>query len=321
MSETINQIICAANYKNVGTCDCFFDPKEIKGGFLVPIGKVFSPSDLLDAAIQATLEALIHADQPERIYPFPHFVGMTDNSEDAVDVTYGFGGTEKVRDGNYKWSFRFRNGGLSVSNRLRSFNGKQNKYAVIFFDDDNTFIGTKSGTGITGIIMEEIYTKKWKANPGNDTTMYEIMFNFQPEQINEDLAFKKVTNSSYLLRDLNGLLDVTPAQLAVANLTVTVGLTDQCGADMYDEFADEFAVVGAWVLANATTGGAIPVTSVTKNATLKGWVITPTAADPDMPASGSTYTVSLASPTELKALTASIEGYEGASSLTVTRPA
>lgn len=315
----INNIVCAENYKNVGRCDCNFDPKNIVGGFLAPIKKVFADGELAPAGIQDMLEELTHATQKDRIYPLPPFVTMTDSSEDVVEVTYGFGGTERVRDGNYKWLFRFRDGGIGINNSLRSFNGAMSKYGVIFFDANGVIIGTKVSGGMAPIKLTDLYTKKWKANDGKETTMYEVMFNFTPEQINENIAFVEVPPTTYLLSELNGLLDVTLSVVSSTNTTVTVKLVDACGNNLYDDYSTEFAAAGRYVMLNATTGNAITITSVTANATLKAFLITINTSDSDMPATGSSYTLSLVSAATLYA--ADIVGFEGANTLTVVRVA
>lgn len=318
--ENINNIVCAENYKNVGRCDCNFDPKNIVGGFLAPLKKVFADGSLAPAGIQTMLELLTHEEQKLRIYPLPAFVTMTDSSEDVVEVTYGFGGTERVRDGNYKWLFRFRDGGLQMNNSLRTFNGSMSKYGVIFFDAQGVIIGTKVSGGMAPIKLTDIYTKKWKANDGKETAMYEVMFNFTPEQVNENIAFVEVPPTTYLLSDLNGLLDVTLKTVSSTNTTLTVSLKDSCGANLYDSFKTEFESISLWNLVNAATGLDIAATSIVGNDILKAWTFTYDTTNTDLPATGGSIKLSLVPPSDLVSLY-DIIGYEGANTLTVVRVA
>jgi hypothetical protein len=315
----INNIVCAENYKNVGRCDCNFDPKNIVGGFLAPIKKVFADGDLNPSGIQALLEGLAHADKKDRIYPLPPFVTMTDSSEDVVEVTYGFGGTERVRDGNYKWLFRFRDGGIGLNNAMRSFNGAQSKYGVIFFDANGVIIGTKVSGGMAPIKLTDLYTKKWKANDGKETAMYETMFNFTPEQINENIAYVEVPQTTYLLSELNGLLDVNLTVVSSTNTSVTVSMKDACGNNLYDDYSGEFAAAARFKVINTLTGNDIAITSVVAFEPAKGWKLTLDTSDADMPATGASYKVSLKDPATLYA--ADIVGFEGANTLTVVRVA
>src|SRR5678810_1267689 len=140
--EGLNKIFCGQDAKNTGICDCFLDPKLIIGAILVPKDKVFTAEELADANIQETMEALVEETAKNRILPIQGFVAITDNSEEPVEQTFGYGTIEPVRDGNYNWIFGFRKGGVNLSNSLRSYNGLTNKYAVIFIENQNHLLGT-----------------------------------------------------------------------------------------------------------------------------------------------------------------------------------
>jgi hypothetical protein len=276
------------------------------GAILVPRKKVFTKAELSDANIQATLEALVMEDRKLRIYPMQGFVAITDSSEEPTNQTFGYGTIEPVKEGHYNWIFGFRNGGINLSNSLRTFNGLTNKYAVIFIENQNHLLGTmkkdaNGDNGLAGIPLEVLYTFPWKANDGTNLASYRIQFNFLPNYINEGIAFKKVAVSSYVLQELVGLEDIVLNHLDGEDTALTIGADTDCGStNLYDLYADEFANEEAWE-AFDEDGAEIAVNSATKNETLKGW---------DLVFASAPATVRMASPTVLAIAPVSVSGYE-----------
>lgn len=305
--EGLNKIFCGAEAKNTGICDCFFDPKLMIGAILVPKKKVFTETELLDANIQATMEALVAEDRKLRIYPIQGFVAITDNSEEPTEQTFGYGTKEPVKEGHYNWLFGYRNGGVNLSNALRSFNGLTNKYAVIFIESQNHLLGTRKkdangNDGLAGIPLESLYTYPWKANDGTNLASYRTKFDFLPGYINENIAFKRVATTSYMLAELVGLEDIKLEILSgEGSAIVTIGATSDCGStDMYEQFADEFANEEAWV-GKDSDGVVIATSSAVKDDDEGGWVVTFASA----PA-----TITMAKPSVLAVAPVSVSGYE-----------
>lgn len=325
--SNINNITCAADAKNTGNCKCSFDPKNIVGQILLPVNARFTEAQLADEVIAATFSSRILADKAARMYPIMGNVGFTDNSEDAVQETFGFGQSETVREGNYKWLPNFRVGGIERNNALRSFNGLQSQFGVIFIDAENYLIGTIRNNATTGqkelapIPLDEIYTYPWKVADGSKAAQYRTMFSFKPSYINELIAYKKVDPTFLFLPELQGLQNINLLQKAVTATTVTVDAVADCGDSLFDTYGVELANVAAWQVQNLLTGAAITVTGVTRNTGLKSWVLALDAADTDLPATGGKYTVSLVAPSVLAATPINVVGYEGVNKLQITRPA
>lgn len=313
--EGINKIFCGSDVKNTGVCDCFFDPKLITGGLLIPKDKVFTEDELKDENIQATLEAAVQDAKNIRIFPLPSFNGITDNSEDDVVQTFGYGSTESVREGNYNWLLAFRKGGVNLNNNLRTFNGLTAKYRLVLFESQNTIIGTSrkdvnGDDGLGGIPLEDLKAQKWKVNDGTNLTGYGLKVAFKPEYINELIAFKKVAVSSYLLSELAGLEDIKLEieEVDEGTNTITVSASSDCGStDMGDEFGEEMEQVTAWLLKNAE-GEEKTITGVVftpgTNNTPGKWAITSDEAIED----GDTLT--MAAPSVLAAAPINVSGYE-----------
>lgn len=314
--EGINKIFCGADVKNTGVCECFFDPKLIVGAIFVPRNRVFTNAELADAAILNTFKVATLAPRATRVYPFQGFVAITDSTEDPTQQTFGYGGIRQVREGNYNWLFQFTEGGVNLSNALRSFNGLTGKYAPIFILSDNTLLGTSKldangDHGLAGVPQQDIYTRPWKAADGSNVAVFATQFTFRPEYINENIAFKKVSTTSYMLSELVGLEDIVLELVSVDDAIAVVRADSDCGStDIYDLYADELAQATAWIIKNAA-GTTKPHTAA-KNVSAKGWTLTITGGG-DF-AEGDTIT--LAAPAVLAVDPINVVGYEG-STITV----
>ena len=311
-TEGLNKIFCGSDVKNTGICECFFDPKLITGAIFVPKSKVFTSAELLDAAIATTLLNATLAAQAARIYPFQPFESVTDNTEDPTRQTFGYGTVKTVREGKYNWAFQFLNGGLNLSNALRTFNGLIGKYAVIFIESQNTLIGTSKkdvndAWGLAGIPMSDIYTRPWRPSDGTNVTNYTTEFSFDPVYINEKIAFKKVSVDSYLLSELMGLEEVklTLVDATEGGTTIEVSAETDCGStNFFDLYDSEMAQAVAWAVADSA-GNAKTISGVVANSGPKTWTITisgDTLEDGD--------TVQFAPPATLAAAPINVVGYE-----------
>lgn len=267
--EGINKLFCGGDVKNTGVCECYFDPQLITGALLVPLKTVLSKTQLSDANIQSTLEALAYADlKSSRIFPAGEFVAITNNSESPTRQTFGYGPIRTVREGNYDWTLQFYKGGVSLSNALRSFNGLIGKYGVIFIESQNHLIGTSRKMvngqfGMAPIPLEDLYTLPWGPSDGSNVANYQMQFTFKPIYINENIAFKKVDTTAYLLSELKGFEDMALEILDVAGNQLTVGIASGCGSsDLAETYATELANKNAWVAKDAD-GSNQPITSVT----------------------------------------------------------
>jgi hypothetical protein len=308
-TEGINKIFCGTDVKNTGVCSCAFDPKLIKGAILVPKDLVLTNTQLADANIQATLEGLVEAARTSRIFPFQNFVNITNNSEEAVQQTFGYGPVETVRDGNLNWLFQFRKGGIALLNALRSFNGLTEKYRLLLIEQSNVLIGTSrtdanGDPGLGGIPLENLYTNPWSPATGSELAVYTTNVVMQPVYINELIAFKKVATTSYLLSELTGLQDVVLTVDSVdtdADEVVITAATDCGNVDLNELYGDELAENTAWVYTDAD-GVAKTITGVTNEN--GGWTIaiSEEVEDGDL--------ISLAAPAVLAAAPINVSGYE-----------
>lgn len=304
----MNKIFCVSDIKNTGLCGCYFDPKLIIGGILVPNTLVLTDEQLAPENIAATFQELILAPKPQRIFPFIVFSGVTDSTEDPTIFTSGYGTPVPVREGSYNWIFDFLKGGVNLNNALRSFNGLTGKYSPLFVESTNKLIGTKKMNadgvmGTAGIPLDTLYTFPWKLPDGTNPAGYRTQVAFRPEHINENIAFHAIDFADFTLATLNGL-DTVALELAEQDgLVYTITGTTDCGSnEAFDLYGTELAQVGAWTGVAVADGETIAPASVTANAAAGGWDIT---------FSEEVSSINLAPAATLAAAPINVVGYEG----------
>src|SRR5581483_4316580 len=206
---TLTTLNCVTGGKNTGKSGCYFDPKNFVGVIHCPANFVIPAAQL--PTLQAYLLAQSEIDSKAlRIYPTGDFFDFKDSSEAPVVEKFGYGQSNTVRDGVYDWAFRYRLGGLNLSNRLRSRNGSSDWY--LFIDSKNQIIGTtatdNTGAASIGAIPPiEFYADPFKPNDGKKTAEYWANYRFLPKYINELVAY--ITDAGFdVLSTITGLKDV-----------------------------------------------------------------------------------------------------------------
>jgi len=302
----LNYKQCATSGSNTGTGDCPFDPKSIAGGFIVPANFELTDAQLAskDTAMAALLAAVNNDNPALRAYPLPEVVGVTDNSEDPVFETLGYGVPALVREGNYNWLFRFQRGAFCALKALMKFNGTGRK--VILFDVEGSLIATKSGTSAKGIPLYYFHAYKFKLNDGSANTVYSYGMAFNPVHINQNIAFIQLDYAQLL--EITGIQNVVlslvaPRAAGVFKVKTTTGCA---GLDLYDLYATELGVAANFRVTEA--GKVITITSVVKDDNAKAFTVTMDTADPDYNAAGP-FVVNLAPISVLSA--AGVVGFEG----------
>jgi hypothetical protein len=319
---TLSTLQCVTGAKNTGISTCVFDLKNIVGAFLCP------PNFVIPAAQLPTLQAYLLAQSENdskalRIYPVGNFADFKDSSEAPVVEKFGYGQTNTVRDGIYDWAFRYRLGGLNLSNRLRSFNN--GGWWYIFIDSKNQFMGTSAidntGAATIGAIPPvEFYADLFKPNDGKKTSEYWINFRFLVKYINELVAY--VTDAGFdILTAITGLKDVTLTGVGSAT-PGTYTVTPVAGDDKTN-LASLLPVAilqtGAWKAYNTESGATVPITGVTLATSGLAVNIACTTTSPPYPGVGQHISLDLVGPTELAALATPIVGYESAGPVSIAK--
>ena len=292
--------------------DCFNDfgmPRWF--GFVY---KSFRLDTTTIAAAKTALEAAILANNKrERLYPLSGIVNLTNNDEDTVTQTFNTGAVTKVRDGNYSTQIQWVEGGFCLLYALLKARGKNTPFFIA--TDKGYLIGTQAdGDFMAPIKPNMVDPKKFGWSDGTAVAMYSVTFNYEPTQINLNVAFLDFSNDgglAYFENELTGIQDVTISQAAPRALGVfNVRAKSSCGAvDLYDTYSTELADITAWVATNRITGNVIsPITSVVINAVTKGWTITLPTGNANYSATAGDILIGLAPPTVLAGL--DVVGFE-----------
>lgn len=310
----LNQIVCTNKVANTGFGNCFLDPANIIGGFIVPNGFLLDAASLADLQVSIEL-ATKEAIKLNRAFPIGNFVAMTDNSEDKTVQTFAYGGKKVVKEGDYDWSFQFTEGGVCLQKALRSFNSN-GSWSVIFYDANFVLYGTTGpdANALYGIPLKVLWTSPWKPNDGSNSTVYTIQTVFEPRFINEELAY--VQAGSYL-DDLKGYQDIILKARTWVEATGALNITaySRCGTNLYDLYPTELGAVAAFKANNAFTGNAITITSVTANPATKSFDVVIATGDSDFPAAAQGILFDTVDAAALDII--NVVGYESAGPITL----
>lgn len=307
--NNINVPLCAGNRSaNTGVPSCGVSIDHLaklivcRQGFEIPLASCTDFETEL-----AYLQAATLANNPMvRIFPVT-VKGVTDDTEEPAESMFGFGDTSYYSEKTPKFTIELANNGIEYHKQLRAFN--EWKDAAIYWVD-TTFIGGNLTS--TGFAPLKATVKAMQVKTGNsqEPTAYTLKVSLKhPKALTDLLETIAIPAGVDLNDDLHGLTDVTLSLLG----TNTVGVTTKISkTNLYDSYADELAVVGAWTLKNNVTGAAVTVTSVTKDEARKGWVLAYTNVNP--------VTAYLAAPAALAALnvgSATSGGFEAESGVSL----
>lgn len=306
---TLNTFPCSEAFGNTGISKCSLVPALIVGMLIVPNDFVIT------AANAATLQDYLStaAKDPvksKRLFPVHNFTAFTDNSEDPVVETTGYGDPIPVRDGNYSWTFRFITGGICLLKALQKFNGQS--VSVLFYDNNGLLFGANTSKGLAGVPLKSFFAQKWTPTDGSNVAGFNVNVVFDPKYINQNFGFIKDDETDYTqvvgLQDINivAVGPQTPLLLAVSTVAGCVG------DNLFDLFKDELSAGALWSVINKATGEDVVIDSVAKNEGNKTFTITLTAGV----AAGSQLIVNLKPVDELEA--ADIIGFEGSPTLIKT---
>lgn len=268
----VNQIICNVGGGNTGIPDCAFTMANVLKVFLVPNNFVLTAEQLASKELTlAALQAAASADLPSaRIYPTPEIVGVTNNSEDVVTQTLGYGVPVVVRDGMYNIQFQYTDGGNCLSNALRKFN-KTNR-RVLFIDANGVLVGTKVGETIMGIPLQVFYARPFGFNDGANVANFSFQLTFSPNYINEDIGFIQLGLGDVMA--IAGLQNINLKFVSrTAGVIVVQAVTGCSKENLFEEFGTELADVANFVAKNLN-GNIITITSVAEAANSSGFTVT-----------------------------------------------
>lgn len=267
----LNSYSCVNSFGNTGIGKCSLIPAHIVGMILVPLNFVITEANA--ANLQTFMnDAAKEASKANRIYPIHNFVGMTDNSEDAVSETTGYGYSVPLRDGNYSWTFRFIQGGICLLKSLQSFNHQN--LAALFVDANGVLFGRNVSNGLAGVPLISFYAGKWTVSDSSTVANFPVTVVFDPKYLNKDLGF--VSDENFNASEITGLQDVDIKPIGAQTATIlSLQVLGSCGGEnLFDIYSDELADGTLWNAVDSVSGASLTITSVAANAANKSFTMT-----------------------------------------------
>lgn len=308
----MNVPICATAYGNTGYGDCYVEPSKIVGAIQVPSN--FEIAEANVPQLQSFLESKISAAIGTRIFPYHNFISVQDSTEEETINTTDYGAKIFIRDGYYDFQFRYLKGGVMAHQQFAKNEGT-GKY-FLFYDDNNTLYGYKSGTSLKGIPCELFKVKPWRFPTGAEAAQYNMRFIINPIYMNKgNLGYIRV--EEFNVFDIVGLQDVELKLVSQASNAVTVKALSRVSAvDLYDVYSSNLNQAVAWKAVNES-GISVAITSVALDAVNKAWVVTLNSGT--FAASDKVY-LKLADASVLEASPILMSGFDTSVALTVEAP-
>ncbi len=267
---------CGSTGKNTGGIDC--DIRLGNPRMLFVGGAKFTPEQYATEAALKT--AIINAIRLEngnsgKLYPFPIVNQATDNREAPSEETLGDGTKRQNREGKFSYLLESAFVGLNQEAALLEFNNAVLPAFIIDdtgkfigkFDLENNLVGSKVQLNTTGAGLG-IFT-------AGTTTKTSVSW-LDPRALSSNA---RLFDSNFDLDDFEGLLDATLKTIGAA-----VGNAHKVGVfidnksigknkNLYDQYADALAVIGAW-RGYTAAGALVAATTAVKDAVLRGWTVT-----------------------------------------------
>ena len=123
MATILNTVVCDDISPNTGVPDCAFDPRLIRGGFMVPRSlEIPSTAFASEQALFDFLNAAVTNPKATRVYPLPQFKAITDGTADVTNQTSGYGDIAVgVKPTVNDWTFEISGGSICIRSWCRCF--------------------------------------------------------------------------------------------------------------------------------------------------------------------------------------------------------
>lgn len=254
---------------NTGVGRCSIDLKNVRKDILVPKGTRIAESDW--ATIFDKLSDMAHEEaRTKRAYPIGIFLGAEPANVDPVTSEWGYGMTEKIREGKVGRTYQLK--GLELNQRMRKFDDREDAYDRFFVVDGNRLVGTLGtnaldGTRyIKGFALDRLNVAPYQEAMNSDPARWEYTVVHASSDEWDNIAVIQATDGT--IADIEGLLDIvltekrkTPHVAGTYHI-----LADADGENLAELYPTELASVSLWRGIDADTGAALTISAVTVNA-------------------------------------------------------
>jgi predicted regulator of amino acid metabolism with ACT domain len=211
-----------------------------------------------------------------KIFPFPSAQEIADKSEANTEGSLGLGFKTILREGLPSYEFKVFAGMVQLK-ALRKMNNKTIR--IFEYDRNKNIWGTSVGTSFKGF-QAKIFVTGGKIATGTNVEEGIVTITVSILDASEYLDNAYFMPIDGNISDISGLMDIDLVELAAhTSNAYKVGArvkSSQMGGfiNMYDNFSDLLALATNWKATVKSTGADLAITTVAKDAALKGWTVT-----------------------------------------------
>ncbi len=212
----------------------------------------------------------IAASKEERCYPVTRLYDFTDESEDPEEKTDGFGRLSRINEKPKKFSCMFVNNGIEFHKNTRGFNEYSD--LAIYPIAKNGIVGFRDTTGALVPYNANmfVYPQKIGKVTGDETMLPVKISLIDSKYMTNKLDMVEFPEGNDIETELNGIVDLVLTPYATGKVIV-----EQKGTykNLYDTttYRTALAAPSAWMARDKVTKASVTITSVTADATIKGF--------------------------------------------------
>ncbi len=311
--------LCSQSVANLGELQCD-KSRGVGKKLLIFNGTIASSDYATEAALFAKLvsNSKLSKSDSNKVFVINEMQDIADAAEANTEGTLGLGFKAVLREGKPSYTIKIF-AGADLLKRLRSWN---NQTVRIFeFDANSTIWGTKSGTSFIGFQAKLFFTGNKLATGQNiEEGVVTITLSLLSTSEYYDNPYW-ASLSAHNIEDVKPLIDVPLA--LVSNVTnvhqISMKIQDSnliSDFNIGDDYGTTIATLDADFSATSSEDGALAITSVTYNSTLKTLVVTYDSTAYTAAVAG---TITLTPPTPAELDTADVVGVE-LIAVTYTKP-
>ena len=255
---------------NTGVPQCDLQAPVIGGYITTPSKNDVIPAGTVD--VMTFLKGKFAAPtKGQRWFPIMGFGQSTDNTEEAVIGTLGYGSSVFLREGHaiYQMDIPFTLCKGRTISRFNNWNG-----GVFAVTTDGKIIGRKQENGDLKAFAPERFTVSGGGfGDGANVKLQSITVDFGFNNLFVERMDTR-SMSNFDPDEFAGFTDVEIKQVASTATTLEVSVATSCGGvDLFDYYPTELATAPVWKLTSAT-GTAVTVSSVVANDARKTFTLT-----------------------------------------------
>jgi hypothetical protein len=307
--------ICATLGGNLGQPAC--DVRMGRPKFLLLTrGKVFSAADLADSdSFKAALTAAMRLARTDnnKVFCSALIRVADDNTSDPNAQTLADGYQEILNESLPSFTLQSTIG-ICQAQEMIQFNGWKDKVFVIDSNNVVWFVQNSSAGG-NGFTTGYMYTDppRFGNSQNIQVTKTKLVFGTLEEFKSNVGAIKIDFDASKLVNTVDVVLS---EKAAAAGYAFKMGGAIKCaGIDIFTDYQDLLAVIGAWKATRLDTNAAVAIATTVKDAVNKLWTVTLDNATAIT--TGVKIRIELVDPTALHALGTPVDGIESISVIVI----